>query len=92
MSEMNGHAHPIARTLNYYVLSRAQGNALFAQVLAGQKRIDRLELRLEEEQALTSQALHELARTRKEKEPHTFIHRWLSDHRDLGALEKLDAT
>lgn len=88
MSEMNGNGHgrEIRRTANYYVLSHDQGNGLFSQVLSGQKRIDRLELRLEEERGLLSVALHELAMARKEKEPLYFIRRWLSDHRDLSAL------
>ena len=89
MNEVNGYTHELSRTPHYLVLSRRRATTLFAQLLKYQREIANLQrtnstlkTQLEGDRNLTIHALHELALTRKEKEPQLFIRRWLSDHRD----------
>lgn len=92
VSHHPGEERELARTASYMVFSRRRGTALYAQLLVNRRYIERLERsndylreRADSESNLLVHALHELAVTRKEKEPQLFIRRWLSDHRDVSA-------
>jgi len=77
----------ISRTPRYMVLSRQRGTALFVHLFALRREVVRLRAhndglrdQLEEQSALLGQALHQLARTRKE-EPQLFSRTWLTAQR-----------
>jgi hypothetical protein len=86
MSEING--KEIDRFPNYIVLSRRRATLVFADLLASRQKIEslsRLATSLQDERNaqanLLSHALHELALTRNEKDPQTYMQHWLSEHR-----------